>query len=475
MKNEITVIEKESTELTIEQNQEQNLSTLCSQKISERNVLSKIYERIISEERTPELAKEARECRLELVKVRTGINAITKVERAFSLAYQKLVIAWDKKETLPGIQMEEKLMEIEKHQERIDQEKRDVLTNERTNELNQYDLETIPKGLGDMDQEVYDIFLNGAKNTFEAKKDAEKKAEDERLEVERLDILEHSRLSEANKYKAFWLSDSYDFRTMPDHIFKAEKTIWSKAKDEAEKEAKEQAKKVEAYNIRKDLLLPLSQFCDLDKLTIEITNDEWDDMRNNAESKKSDYDKKQIETQKENERLKKEAEEQRLKQVKEDQERKEKEEEEQRVRDEELAKEKAKRKLVAEARRDDLLVIGLKMKLDDCLNLSTDEYIALHIEQNAIYQAKKNEEVLAGLKKEKEENEAQAKKEEEEKLREKALAPDKIKLLILIEETEMWADLSQLSNEESKKVAEEIRIKFQGFKTWAVKEINKLK
>lgn len=122
MKEKLEVIEKESTELTIEQ----NLSTLCAQKISERNVLSKIYERIISEEITPEVAEEARQCRLELLKNRTEIDLITKAEAEMhsSVTYRKFIIAWNKKETLHNFQMEGSLKGIEERQELIDQKKK---------------------------------------------------------------------------------------------------------------------------------------------------------------------------------------------------------------------------------------------------------------------------------------------------------------------------------------------------------------
>ena len=60
-------------------------------KIQERNAIAEIYNQLITSEITPELCKQAKDVRLQLVKIRTGISAIHKTEKAFYLAAGKFV------------------------------------------------------------------------------------------------------------------------------------------------------------------------------------------------------------------------------------------------------------------------------------------------------------------------------------------------------------------------------------------------
>ena len=55
-------------------------------KIAERDGLAAIYQQVITKELTPELCSEAKQIRLKLVKVRTGIAEIHKTQKAFFLA-----------------------------------------------------------------------------------------------------------------------------------------------------------------------------------------------------------------------------------------------------------------------------------------------------------------------------------------------------------------------------------------------------
>lgn len=159
-------------------------------KIAERNVLSKVYESIIQQEITPELSLNARECRLKLVKVRTGISDIHRAEKAFFLAAGKFVDAWKNKETIPVTQMEEKLYEIEKHAEKMEAERLEKLETERINLLNPYEVYIEYYDLKSMSEDQFSKLLSNSKFTFEAKIKAKKeeeeaaaKAEKERKEV----------------------------------------------------------------------------------------------------------------------------------------------------------------------------------------------------------------------------------------------------------------------------------------------------
>lgn len=157
-------------------------------KIAEREALKEIYSRIITSEIDNNLCKEAGDVRRKLVKVRTGIAEIHKTQKAFYLAAGRFVDAWKNKETEPIEQMEEALSAIENHFEIIENKRKDALRETRAKECEEYS-EFIPLSadLRNMSDEDYALLLNGAKLQLQAKKDAEAKAEAERLEAIRLE------------------------------------------------------------------------------------------------------------------------------------------------------------------------------------------------------------------------------------------------------------------------------------------------
>jgi colicin import membrane protein len=215
-------------------------------KIVERDVLKNVYENLLTQEISPELCKEAKNCRLKLVKVRTGIADIHKAQKAFFLAAGRFVDAWKNKETLPVTQMEEKLSEIEEFYERIEAAKIAELQVKRSVEIAQYQ-ETdafIPNNLGTLTEQVYNNYLLGVKTAWEQKKDAERKAaeaeaariavekaEQERIRIENEKLKKEAEIREAEIAKE---------RTKAEAERKA-----AEAKERAEREAHEAALKKE--------------------------------------------------------------------------------------------------------------------------------------------------------------------------------------------------------------------------------------
>lgn len=150
-------------------------------KIVERDALKSMYEGLITQEITRELCSEAKSLRNKLVKVRTGIAEIHKTQKAFYLAAGRFVDAWKNKETLPVEQMEEKLEEIEKYYENIEKQRKEKLREERLAELAKYESDGSLIPLGEMTEDVWSNYLTGIKLSFEQRKEAERKAEEERL------------------------------------------------------------------------------------------------------------------------------------------------------------------------------------------------------------------------------------------------------------------------------------------------------
>jgi len=150
-------------------------------KIVERDALKPMYEELIKGELTPVLCSDAKQLRLKLVKVRTGIAEIHKTQKAFYLAAGRYVDAWKNKETLPVEQMEEKLESIEKYFENIEKQRKQKLREERLAELLKYEVDGSLQMLGEMSDDVWNNYFAGVKLQYEAKKEAERKAEEARL------------------------------------------------------------------------------------------------------------------------------------------------------------------------------------------------------------------------------------------------------------------------------------------------------
>lgn len=179
MKNEISKLNP--AEYGLKESEVQPIENAFMPKIIEREALIPLYEALITEELTPALCGKAKELRLKLVKVRTGIAEIHKIQKAFFLAAGRFVDAWKNKETAPVEQMEEKLDAIEKHFENIERERKNKLRDERITELAKYEMDGSLMLLGEMTDEVWTNFLAGAKYQFEQKKEAERKVEETRI------------------------------------------------------------------------------------------------------------------------------------------------------------------------------------------------------------------------------------------------------------------------------------------------------
>lgn len=77
-------------------------------------------------------------------------------------------------------------LDIELHYERIEEEKRKALQAARASLLLRYEVDGSDMDLGNMADEIWLPYLTGLKTTYEAEKEAEKKAEVDRIDTERI-------------------------------------------------------------------------------------------------------------------------------------------------------------------------------------------------------------------------------------------------------------------------------------------------
>jgi colicin import membrane protein len=167
---------------------------------AERDVLKKSYIDVIELPITEENLSSFKELRLKLVKNRTqGFESWHKTNKAFYLAGGRFVDAIKNKEVLENEQMESKLLEAEKFFENQEKERLSLLKTEREAFLRPF-VETIPNGLEDLDQDVFDSFLETKKKAHLEKLEAER-LEEEKKETERLAEIERQKEIEAENEK----------------------------------------------------------------------------------------------------------------------------------------------------------------------------------------------------------------------------------------------------------------------------------
>lgn len=163
-------------------------------KIIERNALVQFYEQVLTKEITPDTCKEAKEVRLKLVKVRTGIADIHKAQKAMALQYGRFVDAVKTNETLPVEQMEERLKDIELYFERIEEKRLLDLKTEREELILPY-VEVMIPGLNQLSEETFQRVLNGEKIAFEERAKAKMIA----IEEEKQKAIELENLRKENE------------------------------------------------------------------------------------------------------------------------------------------------------------------------------------------------------------------------------------------------------------------------------------
>jgi hypothetical protein len=248
---------------------------------------------------TKEITAKAKRLRIDIGRVRIATEKTRKEQKEEYLRAGKAIDSVANIVKWVVTDKEEKLEKIEKHYEFLEQQRIEKLQTERAEELQQY-VDAVPSDLGTMKDDVWQAYIDTKKRQYEERIEAEKKAEVERLENERI-----------------------------------EKLRWE----------------------RSDAIRPFYNFFDgngIDNLG-KMSQEEFDGLMYNLSAKKEEYDAEQERIRFENERLKKEAEEKR----KADEIERKKREEEDRKRCE---KEAAERKAAEEKARKEREAYEAKLK-----------------------------------------------------------------------------------------------------------------
>ena len=245
----MTLIKVDHTEYGLEEQKAQQIAQMFKPMLDQMEALEVQYNHVMEMEMSPERQELAREIRLAYVKVRTGTDKIHKELKAFYLQGGRFVDGWKNAQRMASLGNEEKLKEIEDYYENLEKEKVARLYQERKEELQRY-TEFIPMELGQMDEQVWQNYLAGAKHTHEETKRIEAKMEEERKEEERKKAererkrnQELDRLRKERKKKEAELAE--ERRIQEEKLAKERKEREEaqrklKEKEEAERKAKEE-------------------------------------------------------------------------------------------------------------------------------------------------------------------------------------------------------------------------------------------
>lgn len=242
--------------------------------LSEREELKKSYTDVIALEITKENLLTFKELRIKIRDNRTkGIEAWHKVNKDFYLRGGQFVDAIKRKEILVNEQMEEKLQEAEKFFENQEKERIAELHKTRLSLISEFVEDTTGLDLGNMQDEVFEGFLNLKKTQKAERIESERIANEKRIEEENKAKLHNERKEVALPFYQFWTDfektlnfgeqSESDFNSFMNRL----KTAKQSDDDEKEKQKvenarlkKEQEAKDELRKTRSPLLQPYIVF-----------------------------------------------------------------------------------------------------------------------------------------------------------------------------------------------------------------------
>lgn len=211
--------------------------------IAERELLIKEFEEVSKLELIPENLPKFKALRLKIVKNRTqGTNKWHKTNKEFFLTGGKFVDAIKNKENAINEQMEEKLMNAEKHFENLEKERIAKIQAERVVLLSEYVEDASERDLAGMENDVWKSYLQTKKQSYFDKIAEERRLEEERIAKIKAEKEEQERIREENaKLKAE--------KEERERLAKIEAD--KRAKEEAERKVKEEKERAEYEAILK--------------------------------------------------------------------------------------------------------------------------------------------------------------------------------------------------------------------------------
>lgn len=239
------------TEYGIEEAKANELTKGLSSILKERESLIIAFDDVSELEINEENIPTFRELRLKIQKNRTqGINKWHKSVKEYFLAGGRFVDAIKNKENQVNEEMESKLMDAEKYFENLEKERIEKLQKERINKIEPYVQDVFGLDLGNMPDDVFQAYFASKKKEHEDRIEAEKQAEAQRIENERLDKLEQDRRFELAPYAMFVSEQNMKLREMNDDEYSD--LLKSLIKAKKEYEAEQEKIRIENERLKKE-------------------------------------------------------------------------------------------------------------------------------------------------------------------------------------------------------------------------------
>ena len=168
--------------------------------LKERDLLIKEFNKTSKLEVNEENVPIFRDLRLRIVKNRTlGIVLWHKLAKDYFLKGGQFVDAIKRKEVVVNEQMEEKLMDAEKHFEILEQKRYESLQKSREVMIEKYVEDASLLDLAGMDADVWNVYLSVKKQAYNDQIKVEKKAEEDRIAKEKAEAKERERIRKENE------------------------------------------------------------------------------------------------------------------------------------------------------------------------------------------------------------------------------------------------------------------------------------
>lgn len=240
------LIKIKASDYGLEENKAKQISDMFKPMLDKMVELETEFNEISNLEISPLVCNQAKELRLQYVKVRTGTAKIHKELKDFYLQGGRFVDGWKNAQLMASQGIEEKLMNIEKYYENLELEKQAKLQEERSKQLALYEVEIIPNDLGKMEEQVWNNYLFGVKSHYEAKKEAERKAEEERIAKEKAEAEERERIRLENIKLKEEAEKRIKAEARQKKLFEDKLRKEREEKERIEKEEREKREKLEA-------------------------------------------------------------------------------------------------------------------------------------------------------------------------------------------------------------------------------------
>jgi len=265
MENQITIINPK--EFGLEENKALELTSGLTLILTERETLKNAYIDVIDLDVTEENLATFKELRIKIMKNRTqGIEKWHKEKKEVFLRGGQFVDAIKKSESFENERMETALLEKEKHFENLEKERLKAIHNERIEKLQPFNYEIGNVDFSAMDENMFNAILLGAETNHKAKLEAERLAEEQRLETLRIEAVE----KEKQRLEMIELKKQNEIKEKQlklERIEAAKKEQEAKAKADAELAEQKRLADIEA---KKQADIIAKQKAESDKLAAEL-------------------------------------------------------------------------------------------------------------------------------------------------------------------------------------------------------------